>query len=35
MNIIIKNVALEVTRRCNLECRHCMRGDSQKKTNLV
>lgn len=29
MNIIIKNVALEVTRRCNLECRHCMRGDSQ------
>ena len=29
MNIIIKNVVLEVTRRCNLECRHCMREDSQ------
>ncbi len=31
MNIFIKNITLEVTRRCNLKCRHCMRGNSQNK----
>ena len=23
------NLALEVTRRCNLRCKHCMRGEPQ------
>ena len=29
MKIVIKDIALEVTRKCNLKCQHCMRGDSQ------
>lgn len=29
MNIILKNITIEVTRRCNLNCKHCMRGDCQ------
>lgn len=27
--IIINNLCIEVTRRCNLSCNHCMRGNSQ------
>lgn len=26
---LIKGLAIEVTRRCNLHCEHCMRGDAQ------
>ncbi len=29
MKFIIYNVLFEVTRRCNLKCAHCMRGDAQ------
>lgn len=25
----LDNLAIEVTRRCNLKCRHCLRGDAQ------
>ena len=28
--ILIQNLAIEVTRKCNLKCEHCLRGDSQK-----
>ena len=28
--ILIQNLAIEVTRKCNLKCDHCLRGDSQK-----
>lgn len=31
MRDVVKTVALEVTRRCNLSCSHCMRGDSINK----
>ncbi len=27
--VIIKSIALEVTRRCNEKCKHCMRGEAQ------
>jgi len=30
----IYNVILEITRKCNLECEHCLRGDSQNKNML-
>lgn len=26
------NIAFEVTRRCNMRCEHCMRGDAQNHT---
>lgn len=29
MNIATPIVAIEITRRCNLNCEHCMRGDSE------
>jgi len=29
-NLHINNMILEVTRRCNAKCRHCLRGDAQK-----
>ena len=29
MRFIIYNLLFEVTRRCNLKCAHCMRGDSE------
>lgn len=25
----IKNMSIEITRRCNMSCAHCMRGDMQ------
>ena len=28
-NLIINDLCIEVTRKCNLKCPHCMRGDSQ------
>jgi organic radical activating enzyme len=27
--IVISKIAIEVTRRCNLKCRHCCRGDAE------
>jgi len=30
MTLHINNLILEITRRCNAECRHCLRGDAQK-----
>ncbi len=29
MQIKFKNLVLEVTRRCNMQCNHCMRGDAR------
>ena len=29
--ISIQNLAIEVTRKCNIKCAHCLRGDSQNK----
>lgn len=29
MNLIFENVTIETTRKCNLTCKHCMRGDAQ------
>lgn len=29
MIVYVSDLALEVTRRCNMSCRHCMRGDAQ------
>lgn len=29
MEIYVTNLIIEVTRRCNMCCRHCLRGDSQ------
>lgn len=29
--LYIDNLAIEVTRRCNMNCPHCMRGDAQRK----
>lgn len=31
MNIKFKNLMFEVTRRCGMECAHCMRGNAQNK----
>lgn len=28
-NLIIKDLCIEVTRRCNMTCSHCMRGEAQ------
>lgn len=29
INLSYMNIMLEITRRCNLKCEHCMRGDAQ------
>ena len=29
MRLIFKNLMLEVTRKCNMQCAYCMRGESQ------
>ena len=31
MKLAVDNLILEVTRRCNMACAHCMRGDAQNK----
>lgn len=31
MSISIPHLAIEVTRRCNIQCNHCLRGDIQNK----
>lgn len=31
MKMYLDNVAIEVTRRCNMNCEHCMRGDAELK----
>lgn len=31
MKIYAENVAIEVTRRCNMHCAHCMRGEAENK----
>lgn len=30
MEIYVNYLAIEVTRRCNMKCNHCLRGDAQK-----
>lgn len=30
--VIFKQIAFEITRKCNMTCRHCMRGEAQNKT---
>ena len=32
MSINIANVGIEVTRKCNMKCEHCLRGAAQRKT---
>ena len=32
MRIKFKNLMLEVTRKCNMKCAHCMRGEQQNET---
>lgn len=27
--LYIKNLCIEITRRCNMHCAHCMRGDAE------
>ena len=27
----VRSLAIETTRRCNMQCEHCMRGDAQNK----
>lgn len=29
MEIYVNYLAIEVTRRCNMKCNHCLRGDAQ------
>ena len=29
--IAIENLAIELTRKCNLQCGHCMLGESEAK----
>lgn len=31
MKLTVDNLVIEVTRRCNMACAHCMRGDAQNK----
>ena len=31
MNICYDNLVIEITRRCNMACPHCMRGDAQDR----
>ena len=31
MNIEISDLVIEVTRRCNFNCDHCLRGSTQRK----
>lgn len=31
MSVRIQNLAIEVTRRCNINCTHCLRGNQQNK----
>lgn len=26
----LQNLAIELTKRCNLDCAHCLKGESQK-----
>ena len=32
MELNIADLAIEVTRKCNMKCEHCLRGPSQRKT---
>ena len=32
MELNIADLAIEVTRKCNMKCEHCLRGNSQRKT---
>ena len=29
MEIYVESLVIEVTRRCNMRCEHCLRGDAQ------
>lgn len=33
MEIYVNYLAIEVTRRCNMKCNHCLRGDAQILTS--
>jgi organic radical activating enzyme len=33
-NIIVRELVFEVTRRCNMSCKHCLRGDAENKDIL-
>lgn len=35
MRIKFKNLMIEVTRKCNMACAHCMRGEQQDKTMSI
>jgi hypothetical protein len=35
MKANIRDLAIELTRRCNMECSHCLRGASQKKDMTI
>ena len=35
MMINISNLIIEVTRKCNIECTHCLRGNAQKKDIML
>lgn len=30
--VCISDIYIEMTRKCNLQCKHCLRGDAQDKT---
>ena len=32
MELYIEHLAIEVTRKCNMKCEHCLRGAAQRKT---
>lgn len=32
IKLLYKNIAFEITRKCNMKCQHCMRGDAQNHT---
>lgn len=29
--LILNELAIEVTRKCNMKCAHCLRGEAQKR----
>lgn len=29
---VFEGLTIELTRRCNMACRHCLRGDAQNRT---
>ena len=29
MNVVMSDIVIEVTRRCNMACKHCLRGEAE------